>query len=300
MSTSQSGTVVQTRALRGILLVLMAAVLFSFMDTIAKQLMTKFSVPLVMTVRYGLNLFLLVALLTPRHGRALWKTNRTALVVVRGASLGLASFFAGLALQRLPVGEAVAIFYLQTFGVLLASGYLLGERVGLVGWFAALIGFVGVLLIARPGGALEPLGVLFAVICAGVSVVYVFLSRSLAKTESTMAMLFYVAVAGSCMFGLLLSFNWQTYTFTWLDMALLFFMGAASLTAHFLFTAAYRYAPASILAPFSYFHIAFAVLLSWIVYNHIPDIWALTGIAMIAVAGAGIATYTHLTKRKEA
>jgi drug/metabolite transporter (DMT)-like permease len=300
MSTSQPGTVVQTRALRGILLVLLAAVLFSFMDTIAKQLMTKFSVPLVMTVRYGLNLFLLVALLTPRHGRALWKTNRTALVVVRGASLGLASFFAGLALQRLPVGEAVAIFYLQTFGVLLASGYLLGERVGLAGWIAALIGFAGVLLIARPGGALEPLGVLFAVICAGVSVVYVFLSRSLAKTESTMAMLFYVAVAGSCMFGLLLSFNWHTYTFTWLDMALLFFMGAASLTAHFLFTAAYRYAPASILAPFSYFHIAFAVLLSWIVYNHIPDIWALTGIAMIAVAGAGIATYTHLTTRKAA
>jgi drug/metabolite transporter (DMT)-like permease len=285
-------------ALRGILLVLLAAFLFASMDTAGKYLMTKFNVPLVAAVRYGLNLIFLLALVTPKHGRNLWKTQRTGLVILRGASLAIATFFAGLALQLMPVGEAVSIFYLQTFGVLLASGYFLNERVSLVGWIAAFAGFAGVLLIARPGGALPPLGVLFALICATISVVYVFLSRKLATTESTMAMLFYVAVAGIVLFGIMLVFDWNTYSFTALDTVLLAFIGGASLAAHFLFTAAYRLAPASILSPFSYFHIALAVLLSWQVYSHVPDVWAIIGMTMIAVSGAAIAVHSHVTKAR--
>ncbi len=283
-------------ALRGVLLVLTAALIFASMDTVGKHLMTKFNVPLVAFVRYAVNLVLLAAIFAPRHGRELWKTQRTGLVVLRGASLAAATFFAGLALQRMPVGETVSIFYLQTFGVLLASGYFLGERVGIAGWIAAAAGFTGVLLIARPGGVLEPTGVVFALICAAVSVIYVLLSRKLATTESTMAMLLHVAIAGTLLFSVMLIFQWQPFWFTWLDMALLLFMGAASLAGHFLFTAAYRHAPASMLAPFSYFHIAFAVGLSWLVYAHVPDSWAFLGMAMIAASGAGIALHTHFTR----
>jgi drug/metabolite transporter (DMT)-like permease len=285
-----------THTLRGIALVLLAALLFASMDTAGKYLMTKFNVPLVAAVRYGLNLVFLFALMAPKHGRNLWKTHHTGLVIIRGASLAVASFFAGLALQVMPVGEAVSIFYLQTFGVLIASGYFLNERVSLIGWIAAFGGFAGVLLIARPGGSLPPLGVMFALICASVSVIYVFLSRKLGTTESTMAMLFHVAVAGIILFGVMLAFNWQTFAITALDVVLLVFMGAASLAAHFLFTAAYRLAPASILSPFSYFHIALAVLMGWLVYHHVPDAWAFTGMAMIAVSGAAIALHTHFTK----
>ena len=202
---------------------------------------------------------------------SLWKTNRTALVVLRGASLALATFFAGLALQRMPVGEAVSIFYLQGFGVMLAAGYFLKERISTIGWLAAITGFAGVVLIARPGGALDPTGVLLAFICAMVSVAYILLSRVLATTESTMAMLFHVAIAGVILFGIMLLFDWQNFTYTWVDAGLLLYMGACSLLAHFLLTTAYRFAPASLLAPFNYFHIAFAVLAGWLVYNHIPD-----------------------------
>ncbi len=284
--------------LRGIMLVLLACMLFACMDTAGKYLMTKFSVPLVATVRYGLHLIILTALMAPRHGQTLWKTRRTGLVLLRGASLAIATLFAGLALQLMPVGETVAIFYLQGFGVMLAAGYFLGERMSLVGWTGAIAGFAGVLLIARPGSALEPLGVVFALTCAAVSVVYVLLSRVLSTTESTMALLFYVGVAGVLVFGTMLSFHWQIYTYAWLDIALLGFMGAAALTAHFLFTAAYRYAPASLLAPFNYFHIALAVIMSWLVYSHVPDLPALIGMAMIAIAGATIALHMHVSKHK--
>lgn len=295
VANSEVGFGAQHR-LRGIVLVLTAALVFACMDTVGKYLMTHFSVPFVAFVRYGVNLVLLTAIFAPRHGRGLWKTQQTGLVVLRGASLAAATFFAGLALQRMPVGETVSIFYLQTFGVLLASGYFLGERVGLAGWLAAAAGFAGVLLIARPGGALDSTGVAMALICALVSVIYVLLSRKLAATESTMAMLFHVAVAGTLLFSVMLLFGWQPLTLQWTDVALLLFMGAASLAAHFLFTAAYRLAPASILAPFSYFHIAFAVVLSWLVYDHFPDRWAIVGMAMIAGSGAAIALHSHFSK----
>jgi drug/metabolite transporter (DMT)-like permease len=130
--------------LRGIMLVLLACTLFACMDTAGKYLMTKFSVPLVASVRYGLHLIILTALMAPRHGQALWKTQRTRLVLLRGVSLSVATLFSGLALQLMPVGETVAIFYLQGFGVMLAAGYFLGERVSIVGWTGAIVGFAGV------------------------------------------------------------------------------------------------------------------------------------------------------------
>lgn len=282
--------------LRGIALVVIAALLFAAMDTAGKHLMTKFDVPLVAAVRYGLNLVFLVVLWFPGHGPALWRTRRTGLVILRGAALACATFFAGLALQRLPVAEAVSIFYLQVFGVMIAGGLLLKESVSRVGWMAAVAGFAGVLLIARPGGNLELLGVVFALICASVSVVYVLLSRTLAASESTMAMLFYVAIAGSVLFAIMLLIDLKPYRFSAIDVVLLVFMGVASLAAHFLFTSAYRFAPASLLAPFNYFHIAFAVIAGFTVYDHLPDGFALLGIALIALAGAAAAFHSHANR----
>lgn len=284
--------------LRGILLVVAATVLFASMDTAGKYLMTKYNVPFVATVRFAINLVLLVGLVTPFQGAKLWQTNRTGLVLLRAGSLSVASLFAGLALTRMPVGETVAILYLQGFGVLMVAGWLLKEKVSAVGWLCAVIGFGGVVLIARPGGALAFDGVLYAVTAAAVSVIYILLSRALAPTESTMAMLFYVALFGAVMFGILLAFNWKSISFLPLDILLLSFLGAGSLLAHFLFTQAYRFAPASILAPFSYFHIAFAVIASWLVYQHVPDALAFIGMAMITVSGAAIAIHTHVNKSK--
>jgi drug/metabolite transporter (DMT)-like permease len=292
-------TTLQTQSpLKGILLVLAAVLLFASMDAAGKHLVTKFNVPLIVTIRYAINLALLAVVLAPRHGAGLWQTKRTGLVVVRGLSLAAASLFAGLALQRMPVGETVAILYLQGFGVMIAAGYFLRERISVLGWIAAAVGFAGVLLIARPGGALAPMGVMFALICAAVSVVYILLSRLLAASESTMALLFHVALTGTIVFGLILPFNWQSFVFSRQDVLLLGFLGAAGTAGHFLLTSAYRFAPASMLAPFNYFHIAFAVLFGWLFYAHVPDATALGGMAMIALAGAAIALHTHLTSRK--
>jgi drug/metabolite transporter (DMT)-like permease len=171
--------------LRGIFLVLAAVFVFASMDTTSKFLVTRYAVPLVMTARYVVNLILVVAVFAPSNGRALFAINRKGLVWLRAFSLAFASLFAGLALKAMPVAETVAIIYLAPFGVLLLSGPMLGEKVRLAGWLATALGFVGLLFIVRPGGGLALTGIMFALLCAAVTVIYHSLSRLLAKTETT-------------------------------------------------------------------------------------------------------------------
>ncbi len=300
-SPAQGGPILFTpSALRGVLLVLAAVFLFASMDTMIKYLAIRYNVPLVAAMRYGINLFLLLAVFMPRHRAAVLRTRRTGLVILRGMTLVMATLFAGLALQRLPVGETIAIIYLAPFGVMLLAGPMLGERTGLAGWVAALFGFAGVLLIARPGGGLSGPGVLFALLCAAFSVGYHLLSRLLVASESTHAMLVWSALAGTVVFGALLPWSLRGPVPGVTDIILFLMVGAVATAGHFLFTAAYRDAPASLLAPVNYAHLLWAVLLGWVVFGHVPDILAMTGMALVAFAGGGIAIWAHFSKAAKA
>jgi len=285
-------------ALRGVLLVLAAVFLFAGMDTMTKYLATRYNVPLVGAMRYALNLALILAIFTPRHRASVWRARRTGLVVFRGLVLVVATLFAGLALQRLPVGETIAIIYLAPFGVMLLAGPLLGERVGIGGWLAAIAGFTGVLLIARPGGGLAPLGVLFALLCASATVAYHLLSRLLAQGETTHSLLVWAALTGAVAFGAMLPWSFHGPSPGWTDVLLFMAVGIVSTAAHFLFTAAYREAPAALLAPVNYAHLLWAGLLGWIVFGHVPDPLALAGMFLVALAGGGSALYSHLSRAR--
>jgi drug/metabolite transporter (DMT)-like permease len=297
MTASKTAPARPAQVWRGAVLILIAVFIFACMDTVGKYLMTRFNVPLVATARYGVNLLLLLAIAVARRDTAAWKTHHTRLVVLRGISLAFSSLFAGLALRHMPVGETVAILYLAPIIVVVLAGRFLNESVGFFAWLAAAAGFVGVLLIARPGSGLSTLGVSFALAGAATSVIYVILSRQLAATESTMAMLFHAGLAGLVLFGTMMPWYWTGPTFTLLDYVLLTFMGASSLLGHFLFTSAYREAPASLLAPVNYFHIGWAVLLGWVFFGHIPDLFTIAGMGMITLAGVAVAITTHYVKK---
>ena len=178
-----------TSAIKGVLLVSAAVFLFAAGDTAGKILFAFYSIPLILALRYSLNVLILLAVLGPRHGVALFRYRRPWLVLARGAMLALSSFVFAMALQRMPVGETVAITYLAPFVVLLLAGPLLGEVVGRWGWIAAVGGFLGVLLIVRPGSGLNPAGVGFAMLAASGTVGYHLLTRFLARTETTVALL---------------------------------------------------------------------------------------------------------------
>jgi drug/metabolite transporter (DMT)-like permease len=271
--------------------------LFACMDAIIKYLTAHYEPPLVVAVRYIVHCLLMVLVLAPSQGRKLVQTQRTGMVLVRAACLAAGSLFFALALQRMPVAEASAILFLAPMLVAVIAGPLLHEHVGGLGWAAVVVGFSGVLLIARPGGGLDVTGVVLALGAAATTATYQLLSRLLVSTESTLAMLFHTALVGAVAFGLAAPWFWGGERPTPLLLVLFLSVGVLGGVGHFLFTTAHRHAPASTLAPLQYLQLLFAGLLGWLVFEHVPDGLSILGMGIVAMAGALIALKSRLAAR---
>lgn len=276
-------------ALKGVLFVLLSSFLFAVSDVLNKTLVTTYSVSFVLAGRYLVNLGLMVTIMGPRHGSQLWKTQRTVWVVMRGVILAASSLTMGFALQRMPVAETVAIIYLTPFMVMLLSGPLLHEKVHPAAWFGAVLAFSGVMLVLRPGGGLDPVGVTFALANAGLSTAYQLVTRVLARTESTMSMLFHVALVGSVVFCVLATQTLPDTLPSVTEFAMIGALGVLSTGGHFLFTIACREASPALLSPVNYTHLVWVSLLAWAVFGHIPQPLTLLGMAIVLLAGVGLA-----------
>lgn len=172
-----TGASAGSHPLRAVLLVMAAVLLFACMDTATKYLTVSYPPPVVIAARYAVQCLLMLVLLAPGHGRRLVATQRTGLVVVRAGCLAAASLIMAIAFHRLPVAEATAIVFLSPLLVVLISARMLREKVGAAGIAAAVAGFAGVLLIARPGAGLDPVGVACALCGAVLIAGYQLLSR---------------------------------------------------------------------------------------------------------------------------
>tara|TARA_A100001391_G_scaffold145276_1_gene102888 strand:+ start:17274 stop:18197 length:924 start_codon:yes stop_codon:yes gene_type:complete len=280
----------------GVALVVAATCLFASNDVINKFLVGEFEVPAVAAVRYMIHGLVLAAVLAPSQGRRLIETRRTGAVIARALCLVGSTLFLGLALQHMPVAETTAIIYLSPLLVMLLAPLILGERIGPLGWISAILGFTGVLLIVRPGGGLDPAGIALALANVGFTTAYYLLSRVLSATETTQSMLFYTAVVGTICFGLALPWFWLDRMPNPLVMVMFAGLGGTAALGHFMFTAAYRYAEASLLAPATYTHLLWAGLLGWLVFGHIPALLSITGMAIILLAGVLSAMRTRLRR----
>jgi drug/metabolite transporter (DMT)-like permease len=283
--------------LRGILLFASGVLVLACMDTTTKYLAATYEVPLIVGVRYVVNLLLMLAILAPTQGTRLVQTNRTGLVIVRGSCLAAASLLMGFAFQRMPVAESTSIVFLAPSLVLLIAGPVLGERIGKLGWLAAVGGFAGVVLVAHPGSGLEPLGVALAAAAAAATAVYQLLSRVLASTERTMVLLFYTALVGAIVFGVAAPWFWDGRVPRPIDLLLFLSLGIYSGVGHYLFTAAHRFAAASTLAPIGYVQVVWAGLLGWLVFGHVPAAMSIVGMLLIIASGALTALKPSLQRK---
>lgn len=277
------------RPLRGVAMICVAVLLLAAMDTTTKYLVEVYDPRLVVAARYGVHFLLMLAILGPIHGARLARTRRPGLVVVRAACLVGASLCIGIALRRMPVAEATSILFLSPMIVVVAAPFALGERFSPAGAAAAAVGFAGVLLIARPGGALDAIAVALCFGAALLSTGYMLLSRLLADTESPMVLLFYTALTGAALCGVAAPWSLEGPRPTALQLGLFLGTGVLGGLGHYFFTAAHRYAPASVLAPVNYLQIAWAGLLGWLAFGHVPDAPSVAGMALVILAGVAIA-----------
>jgi drug/metabolite transporter (DMT)-like permease len=274
--------------LRGILLIVAAVTTFAVMDTTAKYLAQTYPVPAVVWARYVAQTLFLIAVLAPRLRRDLLRTRRPGLQLVRGAVLAASTIVYFSALALMPIAEAAAITFLSPLLLTAASAWLLKERVRRSAWAALVAGFVGVLIIIRPGGDVFTPAVILPILTAVMFAAYQLLTRQLAGVDSTMTTLFYGAVVGTVLLAPSLPLYGQLPASA-LDAVLFAVLGVLSSVGHFVLIRAFEHAPPSVLAPFVYAQLVVVLVLGYLVFGDFPDGWSLLGMAIIVLAGAWIA-----------
>lgn len=274
--------------LHGALLFLTAIFLFAVLDATAKHLTAFFAVPLIVWARYAGHLVIMLVGVAPKMGRAIVVTQRPWLMTLRGLLLAGATLFIFLAFRTLPLAETTALTFIAPLLVALLAGPLLGEKVRCATWLATLAGFAGVLLIARPGGAMTGIGVAYALCAALCNANYYILTRKLASSEPPMRQLFHSALVGTLASSLVLPLYWtEAMPLPTPGQALLIAtLGLYGFLAHFLLIRALHETPVSTLSPLQYVQLIWTVLLGWIVFGHLPDLPATLG--MLVIGGASL------------
>lgn len=285
-----------SNALRGISYCVGALLLFACIDTATKYLAAYYVAPMLIWVRFGVHLLCMTVLLLPRERARLLHAQRPALVILRALVLIAVSLLMILSLRRMPLAEVTSVQFLAPLLVTLLAGPLLGEKIGWVRTVCVLAGFMGVLLIVRPGNNVDPLGLVFVFLAALGNAGYQMLSRLLGGTERPVVMLYYSALVGFVCMSLVMPWYWHEAWPAGFDLLLLISLGVAGGVGHLLFTFAYRDAPASTLAPITYLQLFWAGLLGWMVFGYIPTGLTLLGMLIIACSGAAVAMYDHFKK----
>ncbi|HEY6609598.1 MAG TPA: DMT family transporter [Pseudomonas sp.] len=275
-----------SRPLMGILLTCAAVLLFASLDSVSKYLTGFHSVLMILWVRYLSQTLLLTAWQLPRLGWRVPKVNCPWLQLLRGLSLLSISLLFLSALSHLPIGEATAVHFISPLLVILLAIPMLGERTSLGHWLVVGIGFIGVLIIVRPGGGLLTPAMLLPLGSATGYAFYQLLTRRIGTRDSAATTNLLTGLVGAIGMTLLLPFFWQGLP-PLPQLLAMASLGVIAVAGHMLLTVAFQYSSPVLLAPFSYLHIFFAVLYGFVVFDHVPDAGALLGMGVIALGGLG-------------
>lgn len=283
-----------SRPLVGVALMLGAMASLPFIDVLAKILGQQ-GVPILLVVWARLSFGALVTLPFARRHTTLRGLFPERLVyhTWRATFLCLATFCFFYALKFLPIADALAIFFVQPLIVTVLSALVLKERVGPRRWAAVAVGFIGTLIIIRPGFAAWNPGSVLALAAGSFLAIYFVMTRRISGQAPAMLTTFQTNAAGSVLIALLLPFVWQTPTpWQWLMMAGL---GTIATLGHFLIVRAYDFAEASLLAPLAYTEMIMATLLGYVFFHDFPDRWTLLGVAILIACAFYISLREHKT-----
>ena len=274
--------------LRGIALICLAVLLFASHDALSKYLSGFYAIVMVVWARYVVHTLLMLVVFVPRTGlSAVVRTRRPLLQLARALCLIGTSLLFTTGLRYIPLAEATAVNFLAPLMVTALSVPLLGERVTRGQWIAVSAGFIGVLIVIRPGGALFtpaillPLGSAFCFGC------YQLLTRKLSATDSPTTSNFLTGIFNSLIMTALVPFFWTLPSLT--HGLFMIGLGTCGMLGHMLLTSAFKHAAPAMLAPFIYGQILFAGMFGYLVFDHSPDAYGVVGIAIICLSGLAVA-----------
>lgn len=262
---------------------MMAAIfLFAVMDAMIKWQGATYPVLQIVFFRSAFGLLVTLPAVL-RDGRRLLATRHPVLHGLRSALgfLALILFFA--AFTMMPFADVYAISFAAPLAITALSVPMLGEQVGWRRWTAVVVGLGGVIVMVRPGtGVFDPA----ALLALGGTLAYalaMILVRRLSRTDSNVAIVFYFGIFSALLSGLTLPFVWRTPA--WHDLPWLILIGIVGGSAQLILTQAYRLAPPSLLTPFEYVAMIWAVLFGWLFWSELPDAVFYAGAALVVGSG---------------
>jgi drug/metabolite transporter (DMT)-like permease len=270
--------------LRAILAIVLSMACFSVLNAMSKTLSQHYPVIEVIWGRYFFAFILMLALFLPRSGMDLFRFRNLGSQVVRGLLLFFSSFLYFHGLVWLPLATAAAISLTSPLIVTALSARFLQEPVGPRRWAAVGVGFVGALIVVRPGEAEFDWHALLVVGSTLCSALYQLYSRRYGPSERADASATLATIVGTVAASPFLPVEWVTPAGGW-HWALFAGMGVMAGVGHYFLTIAYSQAPAAVIAPFNYLQLVGAALLGYVVFAEIPDVWSWVGAGVIVVSG---------------
>jgi drug/metabolite transporter (DMT)-like permease len=295
----QPEVVRQAQWLKGCAIFLCSLVAFACLDALAKDLVGRYSAPLVNIARYSVIIVLAWFMMWVKRVPIYVGPAERNLLILRGAMLGSVSICFMAALQYLPLAEGTALYFVSPLIVVLLAPMVLRENVGIKQYAAVVLGLVGMLLIVNPLGdastaqsagdtGISVLGSLLMLAAATGYALVQLLTRKLAYRVQSEQMFAYSALLCWMLGFVALIVWWPT---TWpnaRDTVEMILMGVSGGMGQFLLIYAFKTVPASTLAPFNYFQLVLAVIFGELFFAQRPSLLSLTGIALIVLAGLSL------------
>jgi len=276
--------------------ILLAGLFFSTLDATAKYLVQFHALFFVVWARYAGQVLISTPIAWRMGGRGFWRTKHLRIQLLRSFFLVCATLCFFGALRYLPLAEGTAISFLAPMFAMLLSGPVLGEKPTRARWLSAIGGFVGILILVRPGSAVFHPATGLLVLAALSNAMYQLLTRRL-PLDSAHTTLFYSAIVGTVLLSLLLPFADVDNVVSGWHAALLMMLGLFAGVGHGMLITAFLRAPASLVAPFTYVHMVWATAWGYAIFGQLPDGFSALGMGIIVASGVALLVHERRQAR---
>lgn len=271
-----------SRQATGILLMTAAMVSIPLVDGIAKYLTAAHSPLFVGWARYAVAGLIVLPIAFLRNGRHIFPTERRASHLLRTFFLVLSMTLYFLALARIPLATAISAFFIGPIVAVVLSIFVLKERMTWPKVASLTLGFIGAIIILRPGAALNP-GILLAFGAGLCFALYLIATRWASQSSDPIKTLAFQCVIGTLLLTPQAIATWTTPQ--WSEFGFFLCLGLFSAFSHMMSIAAFRFAEASLLAPLVYLELIGAALIGYYAFGEIPDAYTIIGAGFIIAAG---------------
>ena len=269
--------------MKAIILNLSAWVMLPIMDGFAKYLSSTLPVLQITWSRYFFTIVITLPIMLVFFRKNLTWTDQPKLQLIRGLLLFCANILFFYSISIISLAKALTLAFIAPLIVTALSPFLLGEKVGFRRWAAVVTGFIGSLIVIRPGFVELNLASIAALGTGVLYGFYLIITRKLHDSDNPLLTLLLTGIVGAVLGSIIMPTVWVSPTIT--EWYMMFAIGFFASLGHLFLILSLKYADASKLAPFGYFEIVTNIIIGYYFFSHFPDSWTFLGLFIIISSG---------------